>query len=213
MVVTGSAKVTRGEETFLLSENESTYIPIGVVHALENPGKEPLEIIEIQSGAYLGEDDIVRFSDVYGRASMSQGQWFAVAAKPRQEQIAEVNLKRQGYYAVLPLIEARKRRQNKWTTVTEPLFSGYLFVQLELGKDNLAPIRSTLGCRDLVRIGSGLVPVPEDVMAPLLSLSSSPKTSESCLARVMRSPLRKAPLQDYRASLSLLKAVIVRRCL
>ena len=69
VVVTGSAKVTRGEETFLLSENESTYIPIGVVHALENPGKEPLEIIEIQSGDYLGEDDIVRFSDVYGRAS------------------------------------------------------------------------------------------------------------------------------------------------
>jgi len=69
VVVTGSAKVTRGEETFLLSENESTCIPIGVVHALENPGKELLEIIEIQSGAYLGEDDIVRFSDVYGRAS------------------------------------------------------------------------------------------------------------------------------------------------
>ena len=109
---------------------------------------------------------------------MSQGQWFAVAAKPRQEQVAEVNLKRQGYHAVLPLIEARKRRQNKWTTVTEPLFSGYLFVQLELGKDNLAPIRSTLGCRDLVRIGSGLVPVPEAVMMPLLSLNSSPKTAE-----------------------------------
>jgi len=67
VVVTGNAKVTRGEETFLLSENESTYIPIGVVHALENPGNEPLEIIEIQSGAYLGEDDIVRFSDIYGR--------------------------------------------------------------------------------------------------------------------------------------------------
>jgi len=69
VVVTGTAKVTKGEETFLLSENESTYIPIGVVHALENPGKEPLEIIEIQSGDYLGEDDIVRLSDVYGRAS------------------------------------------------------------------------------------------------------------------------------------------------
>ena len=53
----------------MLYENESTYIPIGVVHALENPGKEPLEIIEIQSGDYLGEDDIVRFSDVYGRVS------------------------------------------------------------------------------------------------------------------------------------------------
>mgnify|MGYP001103480236 FL=1 len=109
---------------------------------------------------------------------MSQGQWFAVAAKPRQEQVAEVNLKRQGYHAALPLIEARKRRQNKWTTVTEPLFPGYLFVRLELGTDNLAPIRSTLGCRDLVRIGSGLVPVPEAVMMPLLSLNSSPKTAE-----------------------------------
>ena len=109
---------------------------------------------------------------------MSQGQWFAVAAKPRQERVAAMNLKRQEYYAVLPLIEVRKRRQNKWTTVTEPLFSGYLFVQLELGKDDLAPIRSTLGCRDLVRIGSGLVPVPEDVMEPFLSLSSSPKTGE-----------------------------------
>lgn len=69
VVVKGTAKVTRGEETFLLSEDESTYIPIGMVHALENPGREPLEIVEIQSGAYLGEDDIVRFADVYGRAS------------------------------------------------------------------------------------------------------------------------------------------------
>ena len=109
---------------------------------------------------------------------MSQGQWFAVAAKPRQEQVAEVNLKRQGYHAVPPLIEARKRRQNKWTTVTEPLFPGYLFVRLELGKDNLAPIRSTLGCRDLVRVGSGLVPVPDAIMTPLLSLNSSLKTSD-----------------------------------
>ena len=68
VVVSGSAKVTNGDETFLLSENESTYIPIGVVHALENPGKVPLEIIEIQSGTYLGEDDIVRFADRYGRS-------------------------------------------------------------------------------------------------------------------------------------------------
>ena len=67
VVVSGSAKVTNGGETFLLSENESTYIPVGVVHALENPGRVPLEIIEIQSGSYLGEDDIVRFEDIYGR--------------------------------------------------------------------------------------------------------------------------------------------------
>ena len=109
---------------------------------------------------------------------MSQGQWFAVATKPRQEQVAEVNLTRQGYRAVLPLIEVRKRRQNKWTKVAEPLFPGYLFIRLELGKDNLVPIRSTQGCRDLVRIGQGLVPVPDAVMTPLLSLNSSPKTSD-----------------------------------
>jgi mannose-1-phosphate guanylyltransferase/mannose-6-phosphate isomerase len=67
VVVRGTARVTRGEETFLVSENESTYIPIGTRHRLENPGKVPLEIIEVQSGAYLGEDDIVRIEDAYGR--------------------------------------------------------------------------------------------------------------------------------------------------
>lgn len=67
IVVSGSAQVTNGDKTFLLTENQSTYIPIGAVHALENPGKIPLELIEIQSGGYLGEDDIVRFEDIYGR--------------------------------------------------------------------------------------------------------------------------------------------------
>ncbi len=67
IVVRGTARVTCGDKTFLLSENESTYIPIGTRHRLENPGKLPLEIIEVQSGAYLGEDDIVRFEDAYGR--------------------------------------------------------------------------------------------------------------------------------------------------
>jgi mannose-1-phosphate guanylyltransferase len=68
IVVSGTAKVTLGEQTLLISENESTYIPIGEVHALENPGKIPLELIEVQSGSYLGEDDIVRLSDRYGRS-------------------------------------------------------------------------------------------------------------------------------------------------
>jgi mannose-1-phosphate guanylyltransferase/mannose-6-phosphate isomerase len=67
IVVSGTAKVTKGEETFLVSENESTYIPLGTTHRLENPGRVPLEMIEVQSGSYLGEDDIVRFEDVYGR--------------------------------------------------------------------------------------------------------------------------------------------------
>lgn len=67
VVVKGTARVTRGEEVTLVSENESTYIPVGTTHRLENPGKLPLEIIEVQSGSYLGEDDIVRFEDIYGR--------------------------------------------------------------------------------------------------------------------------------------------------
>lgn len=67
IVVCGTAAITRGEETFILSENQSTYIPLGVSHRLENPGKIPLELIEVQSGSYLGEDDIVRFEDIYGR--------------------------------------------------------------------------------------------------------------------------------------------------
>lgn len=67
VVVKGTARITRGEEVFLLSENESTFIPVGTVHRIENPGTEPLQIIEVQSGAYLGEDDIVRLDDNYGR--------------------------------------------------------------------------------------------------------------------------------------------------
>jgi mannose-1-phosphate guanylyltransferase/mannose-6-phosphate isomerase len=67
VVVNGTARVTVGDDTRLLSENESVYIPIGATHRLENPGKMPLSIIEVQSGSYLGEDDIVRFDDVYGR--------------------------------------------------------------------------------------------------------------------------------------------------
>ena len=69
IVVSGSANVTIDEKTTLVTENQSVYIPIGAVHALENPGKIPLELIEVQSGAYLGEDDIVRFSDRYGRVA------------------------------------------------------------------------------------------------------------------------------------------------
>jgi len=68
IVVKGTARVTKGDETFLVSENQSTYIPLGVTHRLENPGVVALEMIEVQSGSYLGEDDIVRFEDTYGRA-------------------------------------------------------------------------------------------------------------------------------------------------
>jgi len=69
IVVSGTAKVTNSEREFLITENESTFIPIGTIHSLENPGKVDLELIEIRSGKYLDEDDIVRFSDKYGRVN------------------------------------------------------------------------------------------------------------------------------------------------
>ena len=68
IVVSGTAKVTCGDKEYLLSEDQSTYIPLGNRHRLENPGVIPLEMIEVQTGSYLGEDDIVRFQDVYGRS-------------------------------------------------------------------------------------------------------------------------------------------------
>jgi mannose-1-phosphate guanylyltransferase/mannose-6-phosphate isomerase len=69
IVVTGTAEITNGDNVLTLTENQSTYIPLGKVHRLANPGTIPLEIIEVQSGSYLGEDDIVRFEDTYGRAN------------------------------------------------------------------------------------------------------------------------------------------------
>ncbi|MFS6660675.1 cupin domain-containing protein, partial [Staphylococcus aureus] len=68
IVVSGTAEVTCDDKVFLLGENQSTYIPLGSTHRLRNPGKVPVELIEVQSGSYLGEDDIVRYDDVYGRA-------------------------------------------------------------------------------------------------------------------------------------------------
>ncbi len=68
IVVQGTARIRRGDEEMMLTEDQSTYIPLGTAHRLENPGKIPLHLIEVQSGSYLGEDDIVRFEDSYGRS-------------------------------------------------------------------------------------------------------------------------------------------------
>jgi mannose-6-phosphate isomerase-like protein (cupin superfamily) len=69
VVVRGTAEVTSEDKVYMLAEDESTYIPLGHKHRLSNPGQIPLEVIEVQSGAYLSEDDIVRFEDIYGRSS------------------------------------------------------------------------------------------------------------------------------------------------
>ena len=81
VVVSGVAKVTNGSRTFILNENESTYIPVGTIHSLENPGNIPLQLIEVQSGSYLEEDDIIRFEDIYGRISKSRKS-SAIKTKP-----------------------------------------------------------------------------------------------------------------------------------
>jgi len=70
VVVKGTAEITNGDKVIMLTENQSTYIPLGTVHRLANPGTIPLEIVEVQSGSYLGEDDIVRLEDSYGRGDL-----------------------------------------------------------------------------------------------------------------------------------------------
>ena len=102
----------------------------------------------------------------------STASWYVVATKLRQETVALQNLKRQSYGVFLPQITLRKRRRGKWQEVIEPLFPGYLFVALEAGVDDTAPIRSTLGCVGLVRFGGRQVPVPDEFMVPLLKIGS-----------------------------------------
>ena len=95
VVVQGTARVTCGERVFLLHEDQSTYIPLGEKHRLENPGKVPLELIEVQSGAYLGEDDIVRFEDVYGRISAHAATDEAARRAAKSKRMPKKQLKHQ----------------------------------------------------------------------------------------------------------------------
>jgi len=100
-------------------------------------------------------------------ADTSGKAWYVVATKPRQEVVAQEHLQRQGYATLLPTLRLRKRQRGKWQEVTEPTFPGYVFVVLELGRDDMAPIRSTQGCRDLVRFGQQPAVVHEDIIRAL----------------------------------------------
>lgn len=97
----------------------------------------------------------------------SSNAWYVVATKPRAELVAQEHLQRQGYATLLPTLRLRKRQRGKWQEVTEPTFPGYVFVGLELGRDDMAPIRSTQGCRDLVRFGQQPAVVHEDIIRAL----------------------------------------------
>ena len=105
--------------------------------------------------------------------TQAEGAWYVVATRPRQELVARDHLTRQGYRVLLPEISLKKRRQSRWVPVVEPLFPGYLFVQLAFGQDDAAPIRSTRGCRDLVRFGEHHPPVPAIVLEALMGQTDS----------------------------------------
>lgn len=105
--------------------------------------------------------------------TQAEGAWYLVATRPKQESIARDHLARQGYRVLLPEISLKKRRQNRWVAVVEPLFPGYLFVQITLGQDDTAQLRSTRGCRDLVRFGEYHPPVPAGVVEALMVKASS----------------------------------------
>ena len=99
--------------------------------------------------------------------SGSKVTWCVVATKPRQELLAQSNLARQGYATFLPRLRLRRRRRGKWQAVTEPTFPGYVFVALEFGLNDMAPIRSTQGCRGLVRFGEQPAAVPQEIIQAL----------------------------------------------
>ena len=103
--------------------------------------------------------------------------WYVVATKPRQEAVAEDHLMRQGYSTLLPTVHIKKRRRGKWQQITEPTFPGYVFVGLEPGRDDMASIRSTQGCRDLVRFGQQPAVVHEDIVKALQMGNSAQRDS------------------------------------
>ena len=103
-----------------------------------------------------------------GRSGMSMSKnWYLVYTKPRQESIAEENLQRQGFDIWLPRLRLSRRRRRRWVDVVEPLFPRYLFIRLQAGSDDFAPIRSTRGVSGLVRVGMNPAQVPDSVVQAL----------------------------------------------
>lgn len=100
--------------------------------------------------------------------------WLLVATKSRSEFVARQHLERQGFQVCLPQITLRKRKQGTWQQVTEPMFPGYVFVGFVFGEHDIAPIRSTVGCLQVVRFGGQLIPLPALVMRTLLSCAEAP---------------------------------------
>jgi len=100
--------------------------------------------------------------------------WFLVATKPRAEAQAQLHLERQAYRVCAPKIEVKRRRRGVWQQVVEPLFPSYVFVQVVLGEQDIAPIRSTVGCLSIVHFGGCPSKVPDAVIRPFLALGDKP---------------------------------------
>ena len=116
---------------------------------------------------------------VFEDQDYARANWYVVATKTREEEKARINLERQGYVVFLPKLSLKKRRKGHWQVVTESLFPGYLFVALELGEDDPAPIRSTVGCIGLVRFAHAYTPVPGELIESLQAIESEANDVEA----------------------------------
>ncbi len=131
--------------------------------------------------------------------------WYAVATKPRLEFTVLENLQRQSFEAFLPLISLRKRRQNKWQQVIEPMFPGYLFIHTDPESENVAPIRSTRGAIGLVKFGGVLVPLPDALVGELQKLSDAPAEGPPVFSAGESVVFAQGPLKGLEAVFTLQK--------
>ncbi len=135
----------------------------------------------------------------------SSKNWFVVQTLPRKESIARLNLERQGYKILLPILHHRKRSRGKWQDVLEPMFPGYLFIELTMGRDNMAPIRSTVGCKRIVKFGLDPQIVPAEVITPLLALGDEPVEIKKQLKSGDRIHFETGPLKGLDGIFNLVK--------
>ena len=131
--------------------------------------------------------------------NMDDLSWLLVATKPRSEFVARQHLERQGFDVCLPQIALRKRRHGEWQQVTEPMFPGYVFVGVMLGEVDIAPIRSTVGCVQVVRFGGRLVPVPALAMRTLLSYAHAPLDKTKTFLAGARVRVKSGPFEGLEA--------------
>jgi len=129
----------------------------------------------------------------------NESVWLLVATKARAEAVAAEHLARQGFGVCAPQLRVKKRRRGQWQWVVEPLFPGYVFVQLTLGEQDIAPIRSTVGCRGLVCFGGTPQPVPEVIISPLLAMNDQPVALDSALKAGDRVRIEEGPFRGIEA--------------